>query len=71
MGKSFKGSDCIYINLALSLAFSKNQDQKSQGDVSHFQALMTALAATIGTGHVMRCLALAERLSGVREHHPE
>lgn len=37
---------------ALSLAFSKNQDQKSQGDVSHFQALMTALAATIGTGNI-------------------
>ncbi len=37
---------------ALSLAFSRNQDQKSQGDVSHFQALMTALAATIGTGNI-------------------
>ncbi|KKM12027.1 transporter [Clostridiales bacterium PH28_bin88] len=37
---------------ALALAFSKNQDQKSQGDVSHFQALMTALAATIGTGNI-------------------
>ncbi|MEW6662417.1 MAG: alanine/glycine:cation symporter family protein [Bacillota bacterium] len=37
---------------ALSLAFSKNQDQKSKGDVSHFQSLMTALAATIGTGNI-------------------
>ncbi|MBO8138604.1 MAG: sodium:alanine symporter family protein [Desulfotomaculum sp.] len=37
---------------ALKLAFSKNQDQKSSGDISHFQALMTALAATIGTGNI-------------------
>ncbi|WP_257350861.1 alanine/glycine:cation symporter family protein [Pseudalkalibacillus decolorationis] len=37
---------------SLKLAFSKNQDKKSEGDISHFQALMTALAATIGTGNI-------------------
>ncbi len=37
---------------ALKLAFSRNQDQKSEGDISHFQSLMTALAATIGTGNI-------------------
>jgi AGCS family alanine or glycine:cation symporter len=37
---------------ALKLAFSKNQDHTSEGDISHFQALMTALAATIGTGNI-------------------
>ncbi|MBA2839705.1 AGCS family alanine or glycine:cation symporter [Methanococcus maripaludis] len=37
---------------ALKLAFSKNQDETSEGDISHFQALMTALAATIGTGNI-------------------
>lgn len=37
---------------ALKLAFSKNQDKTSPGDVSHFQSLMTALAATIGTGNI-------------------
>ncbi|MBS4192118.1 sodium:alanine symporter family protein [Bacillus sp. FJAT-49705] len=37
---------------ALKLAFSKNQDQTSEGDISHFQSLMTALAATIGTGNI-------------------
>jgi AGCS family alanine or glycine:cation symporter len=37
---------------ALKLAFSKKQDQKSEGDISHFQALMTALAATVGTGNI-------------------
>jgi len=39
---------------ALKLAFSPNrQDHKSKGDISHFQALMTALAATIGTGNIV------------------
>lgn len=37
---------------ALKLAFSKKQDDKSKGDISHFQSLMTALAATIGTGNI-------------------
>ena len=37
---------------ALKLAFSKNQDSTSKGDISHFQSLMTALAATIGTGNI-------------------
>jgi alanine or glycine:cation symporter, AGCS family len=37
---------------ALKLAFSKNQDHTSKGDISHFQSLMTALAATIGTGNI-------------------
>lgn len=41
-----------YLGYALKLAFSKNQDKTSTGDVSHFQALMTALAATIGTGNI-------------------
>ena len=39
---------------ALKLAFSPaQQDKKSKGDISHFQALMTALAATIGTGNIV------------------
>lgn len=37
---------------ALKLAFAKEQDTESEGDVNHFQALMTALAATIGTGNI-------------------
>src|SRR5690625_2888333 len=37
---------------SLKKAFSK-QDDKSEGDISHFQALMTALAATVGTGNVV------------------
>ena len=37
---------------SLKLAFSKKQDKRSDGDISHFQALMTALAATVGTGNI-------------------
>jgi len=36
---------------ALALVFKKG-DVKSKGDISHFQALMTALAATVGTGNI-------------------
>ncbi len=36
---------------SLKLAFTRHDDQ-SEGDISHFQALMTALAATIGIGNI-------------------
>ncbi len=38
---------------ALKQAFSKHPDEGAQGDISHFQALMTALAATVGTGNIV------------------
>ncbi|MDX8046863.1 sodium:alanine symporter family protein [Gracilibacillus sp. S3-1-1] len=37
---------------ALKQVFSKNQDKDSKGDISHYQALTTAMAATIGTGNI-------------------
>ncbi|SDI91998.1 alanine/glycine:cation symporter family protein [Natribacillus halophilus] len=37
---------------ALKISFSKS-DKTSKGDISHFQALMTSLAATVGTGNVV------------------
>ncbi len=37
---------------SLHLAFIKRRDSDSAGDISHFQALMTALAATVGTGNI-------------------
>lgn len=42
-----------HLGYALKLSFSKNQDKSSEGDISHFAALMTALAATIGTGNIV------------------
>src|SRR5690625_4065832 len=39
---------------ALKLAFSPaKKDDKSPGDISHFQALSTQMAATIGTGNIV------------------
>lgn len=38
---------------SLYLAFIKRkEDDQEEGDISHFQALMTALAATVGTGNI-------------------
>jgi len=42
-----------HLGYALKLSFSKHQDKNSQGDISHFAALMTALAATIGIGNIV------------------
>ena len=38
---------------ALSLIFRKHDEKSEQGDISNFQALMTALAATVGTGNIV------------------
>ncbi|TFE01224.1 sodium:alanine symporter family protein [Jeotgalibacillus sp. R-1-5s-1] len=48
---------------SLKLAFSRNQDTKSKGDISHFQSLMTAMAATVGTGNIVG-VATAVALGG-------
>lgn len=40
-----------FIGLAVKLSFTK--DTSGEGDVSHFGALTTALAATIGTGNIV------------------
>jgi alanine or glycine:cation symporter, AGCS family len=41
------------LGYAFKLTFSPNQDHSSEGDISHFQALTTASAATIGTGNIV------------------
>ncbi len=38
---------------ALKQVFSKNHDKSAEGDISQFQALTTALAATVGTGNIV------------------
>jgi AGCS family alanine or glycine:cation symporter len=40
-----------YLAYSLKLAFTRS-DENAQGDISQFQALMTALAATIGIGSI-------------------
>lgn len=46
-----RGIQFQYLWYAHKLAFSRHDDD-AQGDISHFQALMTALAATIGIGSI-------------------
>lgn len=50
-----------YIGLAIKLSFKR--DASGEGDVSHFGALTTALAATIGTGNIVG-VATAVALGG-------
>ncbi len=51
----------VFIGRALKLSFKKRSHSK--GDISHFGALMTALAATIGTGNIVG-VATAVTLGG-------
>jgi alanine or glycine:cation symporter, AGCS family len=46
-----RGVQFRYLGYSLKLAFTRHDD-KAQGDISHFQSLMTALAATIGIGSI-------------------
>jgi AGCS family alanine or glycine:cation symporter len=46
-----RGMQFRYLPYSLKLAFTRNDDG-AQGDISQFQALMTALAATIGIGSI-------------------
>ncbi len=48
---------------ALYLALIVRRDPDTEGDISHFQALMTALAATVGTGNIVG-VAVAIALGG-------
>ena len=48
---ALKGIQFRYLFYSLKLAFSRHDD-KAQGDISQFQSLMTALAATIGIGSI-------------------
>lgn len=47
-----KGIQFRYLFRSLYLAFKSPHADKSAGDISHFQALMTALSATVGTGNI-------------------
>jgi len=51
------------LGYALRLAFTRHDD-KAKGDISHFEALMTALAATIGIGNIAG-IATAVALGGL------
>ena len=58
-----RGVQFRYLWYAHKLAFTRHDDQ-AQGDISHFQALMTALSGTIGIGSITG-VATAIVLGGV------
>lgn len=43
----------LMLPAALKQTFSKKHDKTAEGDISQFQALTTALAATVGTGNIV------------------
>ena len=47
-----KGLQFRQLGPALWLALIKRREEGAKGDISHFQALMTALAATVGVGNI-------------------
>ena len=47
-----RGLQFTKLGHSLYLAFIKRRDEDEPGDISHFQALMTALSATVGTGNI-------------------
>jgi alanine or glycine:cation symporter, AGCS family len=49
---ALKGLQFRYLPYALKIAFGKQKNKEGKGDISHFESLMTALAATIGIGNI-------------------
>ncbi|WP_411733598.1 alanine/glycine:cation symporter family protein [Paeniglutamicibacter sp.] len=47
------GLQFLKLGVALRLGLLKRKDAGSEGDISQFQALTTALAATVGTGNIV------------------
>ena len=47
-----RGVQFTMLRHALSLAFVTRKEPGGEGDISHFQALMTALSATVGIGNI-------------------
>ncbi len=47
-----RGLQFTWLIPALTMAFVRRSEEAADGDISHFQALMTALSATVGTGNI-------------------
>lgn len=47
-----RGLQVRHFRLAFWLAFVRRSDSDAEGDISHYQALSTALAATVGVGNI-------------------
>jgi AGCS family alanine or glycine:cation symporter len=49
---ALKGLQFRYLGYALRLVMAKQKKDEGRGDITHFESLMTALAATIGIGNI-------------------
>lgn len=49
---ALRGLQFRYLGYALKLVFGSQKNKEGEGDISHFESLMTALAATIGIGNI-------------------
>jgi AGCS family alanine or glycine:cation symporter len=49
---ALRGLQFTWLFPALYMALVKRTEKDGEGDISHFQALMTALSATVGTGNI-------------------
>lgn len=49
---ALRGLQFRYLGYALKLVFGPQHTKEGKGDISHFESLMTALAATIGIGNI-------------------
>ena len=47
-----RGMQFTWLGHAMYLAFVRRTERDGEGDISHFQALMTALSATVGVGNI-------------------
>lgn len=59
-----RGLQFRYLGYALKLVFGSKKVKEGKGDISHFESLMTALAATIGIGNIAG-VATAITIGGV------
>lgn len=48
-----RGLQFLKLGVALRLGLVERKDSGAEGDISQFQALTTALAATVGTGNIV------------------
>ncbi|MDH5508919.1 MAG: sodium:alanine symporter family protein [Nitrospinota bacterium] len=48
-----RGIQFTFLGQALYMGLVKRTERDGDGDISHFQALMTALSATVGTGNIV------------------
>ncbi|MDF3856253.1 alanine/glycine:cation symporter family protein [Paracoccus sp. P2] len=48
-----RGIQLVRLGAALRLGLLKRKDDDAEGDISQFQALTTAMAATVGTGNIV------------------